>query len=53
MALTILCEVGDIDRFPSGGTFISYARLVKCTHESAGKRVSGKYGKARALSVIA
>ena len=45
LAFTILYEIGDIDWFPSVGTFISYARLVKCAHESAGKRVSGKNNK--------
>jgi transposase len=45
LAFTVLYEVGDIGRFPSVGTFISYARLVKCAHESAGKRVSGKRDK--------
>jgi hypothetical protein len=28
--------------FPKVGNFISYARLVKCAHESAGKRKTGK-----------
>ena len=45
LAFTILYEVGDIGRFPSVGPFISYARLVKCAHESAGKRVSGRNNK--------
>lgn len=40
IALTILFEVDSIDRFPSVQDFASYARVVKCTHESAGK----KYG---------
>ena len=43
LALVILYEIGDISRFPSAGQFISYARLVKCPHESAGKR-SGSPG---------
>jgi transposase len=42
LSLTILYEIGDISRFPRVGNFISYARLVKCAHESAGKRVSGR-----------
>jgi transposase len=45
LSLTILYEVQDIKRFPSGGDFISYARLVKCAHESAGKRTGGKNNK--------
>jgi transposase len=45
LAFTILYEVGDIGRFPSVGKFISYARLVKCSHESAGKRTGGKNNK--------
>ena len=45
LALTILYEIGDIARFPQVGNFISYARLVKCAHESAGKRVNGRNNK--------
>lgn len=37
LALTIIYEVGDIDRFESVQTFASYSRLVKCKAESAGK----------------
>lgn len=37
LALTIIYEIGDIDRFDSVQTFASYARLVKCKAESAGK----------------
>ena len=40
IALTILYEVGDIERFETVGQFSSYCRLVRCSHESAGK----KYG---------
>lgn len=40
IALTILFEVDSINRFPSVQDFASYSRVVKCTHESAGK----KYG---------
>ena len=90
LSLVILYEIEDIHRFPNVGNFISYCRLVKCAHESAGKRVKGgndkignthlkwayseasvlflrnnepaqklhdrlvkKYGKAKALSIIA
>lgn len=37
LALTILYEIGDIQRFDSVQNFASYARLVKCKAESAGK----------------
>ena len=40
LALVILYEVGNIDRFPTVQAFCSYCRLVKCPKESAGK----KYG---------
>lgn len=35
----MLYEIHDIRRFPKAGNFLSYARLVKCHHESAGKRL--------------
>lgn len=37
LGLTILYEIGDIERFPSVKDFLSYARLVKGTVASAGK----------------
>ena len=37
LALTMLYEIHTPDRFPSHGDFLSYARLVKCRKESAGK----------------
>lgn len=37
LALTILYEIGDIQRFESVQKFASYSRLVKCKAESAGK----------------
>ena len=37
LALTIIYEIGDIQRFGSVQQFASYARLVKCKAESAGK----------------
>lgn len=37
LALTILYEIGNIQRFDSVQKFASYARLVKCKAESAGK----------------
>ena len=39
LAMTILYEVHDIARFPRVQDFVSYARLVKCQHESGGKRL--------------
>jgi transposase len=38
LALTILYEIHDIRRFDRVQQFASYARLVKCAKESAGKR---------------
>jgi len=38
LALTILYEVHDIERFDRVQEFASYARLVKCAKESAGKQ---------------
>jgi transposase len=38
LALTLLYEIHDIRRFPEVGQFLSYARLVRCAHESAGKK---------------
>jgi transposase len=38
LALTILYEIHDIRRFERVQDFVSYARLVKCEHTSAGKR---------------
>jgi transposase len=37
LGLTLLYEVDDIRRFPGPGNFLSYSRLVRCPHESAGK----------------
>tara|TARA_R110001592_G_scaffold363231_1_gene681930 strand:- start:475 stop:1518 length:1044 start_codon:yes stop_codon:yes gene_type:complete len=37
LALTMLYEIGDINRFESVQTFASYSHLVKCKAESAGK----------------
>jgi transposase len=39
LALVLLYEVHDIRRFASEGQFLSYARLVRPAHESAGKVV--------------
>jgi transposase len=38
LSLVILYEIHDINRFPRVQDFASYARLVKCARESAGKR---------------
>ena len=38
LALTLLYEIHDIRRFDDVGQFLSYARLVRSTKESAGKR---------------
>ena len=37
LAMTIMLEIHDIKRFPAVGNFLSYARLVKPVHTSAGK----------------
>jgi len=37
LSLTVIYEIGDIRRFESVQKFASYARLVKCKAESAGK----------------
>jgi len=37
LSLTIIYEIGHLDRFESVQQFASYARLVKCKAESAGK----------------
>jgi transposase len=39
LALTILYEIHDIARFERVQDFLSYSRLVKCEHSSAGKRL--------------
>ena len=44
LTLVLLYEIQDIQRFPTCGQFLSYARLVRCTKESAGKIV-GKSNK--------
>ena len=43
LALILLYEIHEIRRFATAGQFLSYARLVRCQHESAGKVLgSGK-----------
>jgi transposase len=44
LALVLLYEIHRIDRFADAGDFLSCARLVRCLHHSAGKRV-GAGGK--------
>src|SRR5215207_6912645 len=39
LGLTMLYEIHDIRRFPEVGEFLSYARLIRCTHESSGKKL--------------
>jgi transposase len=41
LALVLLYEIHDIRRFAEVGDFLSYARLVRPAHESAGKKVGG------------
>ena len=45
LSLVILYEIQDIHRFPTVQDFASYARLVKCAKESAGKRYGSSGGK--------
>lgn len=42
LALVLLYEIHDIGRFKTVGQFVSYCRLVRCSHESAGKKTPGK-----------
>lgn len=44
LTLVILYEIEDVHRFPTVQQFASYARLVKCAKESAGKKF-GHAGK--------
>ncbi len=44
LALILLYELHDVQRFATAGQFLSYARLVRCAHESAGKKL-GSGGK--------
>jgi transposase len=44
LGLVLLYEVDDMTRFPAAGNFLSYSRLVRCEHESAGKK-KGSGGK--------
>ena len=44
LALILLYEMHAVERFDHVGQFLSYARLVRCAHESAGKKL-GSGGK--------
>ena len=44
LALSLLYEIHDMSRFADVGNFLSYARLVRGSHESAGKK-KGSPGK--------
>src|SRR5262249_1815900 len=44
LALVLLYEMHNVARFEQVGQFLSYARLVRCEHESAGKKL-GSSGK--------
>jgi transposase len=44
LALVLLYEIQDIQRFPRVQDFVSYCRLVKCAKDSTGKRL-GTSGK--------
>jgi transposase len=37
--LVLLYELHEVTRFDHVGQFLSYARLVRCAHESAGKKL--------------
>ena len=45
LALVMIYEIDDSNRFPKIGNFISYSRLVKPAHESAGKKQGSKNSK--------
>jgi transposase len=45
LAMTLVYEIDDIGRFPRVQNFLSYARLVKGEHSSAGKKKKSAGGK--------
>ncbi len=45
LGLVILYEIENINRFPSVQDFASYARLVKCSKESNGKKIGNAHLK--------
>ena len=52
LPLTILYEIDSISRFSDVGKFISYCRLVKCAHESAGKKEKGRERRLKAGKML-
>jgi transposase len=44
LGLVLLYEIDQISRFPAAGNFLSYSRLVRCAHVSAGQ-VKGSGGQ--------
>jgi len=44
LSLVLLYEIDQVSRFPEVGNFLSYSRLVRCEHESGGKK-KGSGGK--------
>src|SRR5262249_59405043 len=47
LALIFLYEIHDVTRFPEAGNFLSYARLVRCAHESGGEGGGARGGPGR------
>lgn len=43
LRMTIMLEVGDIDRFSSPGNYASYCRCVKSEKISNGKKIGGDH----------
>jgi hypothetical protein len=55
LGLTMLYEIHDIRRFKEVGEFLSYARLIRCTHESSGKKLGiggAKIGNASQMGLF-
>ena len=52
LALTILYEIHDIGRFDRVQEFASYARLITCRHESAGKKLGNPRAQDRPRRVL-
>jgi len=44
-AAVILAEIGDVERFKSGKSLVSWAGLAPSVHESAGKNLTGSITK--------
>ncbi len=45
LALVLLYEMHQVERFAKVGQFVSYCRLVRCVHESNGKKTPAKASK--------